>query len=304
MTRVSTHFAFERGLSSMSQQRQALVDLQEQMTTGRKVNTPADDPINAAQAERTRAQLARIELETRMMGFAKTQLGQAENAMGGATESLQFARETLVAAGNGAYGPGERAQLAQRLRNTRDELLSIANMRDGAGAYVFAGQGSTTAPFSADGSPSFLATAGEQTVGLDVSYATSHDGRAIFMDLSAGDARQSIFQTLDETITLLEDASADNATLRADLDKATSGVDSAIDTLLQHRTRAGEKLSSLESRERLLESGKLEAKTQLSSLQDLDYLKAISDFQNGQMGLNAAMQSYSSISKLTLFNYL
>ena len=214
MTRVPTAHAFDRSLSVMSQRRQALVDLQEQMTTGRKVNTPAQDPINAAQAERTRAQLARMELETRMMGFAKTQLAQAENAMGGATESLQFARETLVAAGNGSYGPGERAQLAQRLRNTRDELLSIANMRDGAGAYVFAGQGSTTAPFNNNGTPTFEPVAGEQTVGLDVSYATSLDGRAVFMDLKVGGNQQSVFKTLDDAITLLEDAGADGATAK------------------------------------------------------------------------------------------
>ncbi len=116
MNRIATLFSFERSLDAMNERRAALGRAQLQMSTGKRVNAPSDDPLGAAQAERTRSQLARIALERRMIDFARTMLGQADNAMGDA-----FARglrpKVLAPGGDGpkqvatwlACAVGERA---------------------------------------------------------------------------------------------------------------------------------------------------------------------------------------------------
>ena len=47
----------------------------------------------------------------------------------------------MIAAGNASYSDAERKGLANKLQGIRDQLLTIANRADGAGGYLFSGQG-------------------------------------------------------------------------------------------------------------------------------------------------------------------
>ena len=286
----------------MNERRAALTQAQLQMSTGKRVNAPSDDPLGAAQAERTRSQIARIATERRMIDFARTMLGQADNAMASAGETLQVAREGLVAAGNGTMSAADRALIAQKLRASRDELLTIANRRDGAGGYVFGGQGSTRAPFTDTGALAWLPNAGEQATGAIVVHDEPGQPRALHGSRAGGSA--GIFQTLDEAIALLEDPGASAAALGAGLGKALDGVDGSLERLLVTRTRAGEQLRAIDARERLLEGGEIEASGHLSDLVDVDYASAVTRFQQNQTALEAAMTTYAKVARLSLFDYL
>ncbi len=304
MTRIPTLYAFERSLDAMNERRVALARSQMQLSTGRRVNAPGDDPLGVAQAERARSQRARLDIERRMNDFARTMLGQAESAMAGASDTLQGARETLIAAGSGVLAPADRTMLAHALRGARDELLSIANRPDGAGGYVFGGQGSARAPFDASGTPAWLPHAGEQSTGLDVPFTTSQDGRAVFVDLDGTGTRQSIFRTIDDAIALLDDAGAPGDARAAGLDTALNGVDAALGRLLLARTRAGEQMRAIDSRERLIESGEIELSGRISDLVDADYASTITRHQQNQTALEAAMITYAQVARSSLFQYL
>jgi flagellar hook-associated protein 3 FlgL len=304
MTRIPTLYAFERSLDAMNERRVALAHSQMQLSTGKRVNAPSDDPLGAAQAERARSRLARLDIERRMNDFARTMLGQAENAMAAASDTLQVARETLIAAGNGALAPADRTMLAHTLRAAREELLATANRSDGAGGYIFGGQGSARAPFDTSGAPTWLPHAGEQSTGLDASFTTSQDGRAVFVDLDGTGTRQSIFHSLDDAIALLEDASATGDARAAGLGTALNGVDAALERLLLARTRAGEQLRAIDSRERLIESGEIELSGRISDLVDADYASTITKHQQNQTALEAAMITYAQVARSSLFQYL
>ncbi|MBN9460972.1 MAG: flagellar hook-associated protein FlgL [Burkholderiales bacterium] len=309
MTRIPTLSAYERSLDAMAQRRAALAQDQLQLSTGKRVNSPSDDPLAAAQAERIRSQLARISTENRMIGFARQMLSQAENTMGTVVDALQFARESVVAAGNGALSSSDRALIGQQLSGVRDQLLSLANQSDGAGGYVFGGQGTTDVPFDAatgapNGPPAAAPNVGEQATGLDVSYTTSQNGRAIFVDHAAAGGPKTIFQTLDDLVALIGDPATSAADLSAGLKDALGGIDSALDRVSLARTRAGEQLRAIDSYQQVLESGELDARGRLSDLVDVDYADAISRFQNNRTTLEAAMTAYGQIARMTLFNYL
>ena len=94
----STAFTNETNVRELKASRDALEHTQQQISTGRRLVGPSDDPVAAADAERARGQLARFELEKRTMSFAKNVLGQADGALSDATGLLQNARDTLVAA--------------------------------------------------------------------------------------------------------------------------------------------------------------------------------------------------------------
>lgn len=302
--RVSTQFAHERSIEAIAERQTALARAQQELSTGRKLLSPSDDPAAAAQAERARSQLARFDLEKKANEFATNMLGVADGALSSASEVLQYSRESMLRAGNASLSAADRALIAKGLRESREELLNVANRRDGTGTYVFGGQGSTTAPFNSTGTVAFQPLAGEQTVGIDGDFSTSLDGRSTFIDLPSGTASKSVFQTLDDAITLLEDGSAASTTIAAGIRDAVSGIDVALDRVQVKRTEVGEQLRALEGRARLIDSGEIESSGFLSGLVDVDFAKSISDVQSNQTALDAAMRTYAQVSRMSLFDYL
>ena len=135
--------------------------MQDQMTSGKRVAKASDDPAAAARAERALASIGRTETSQRAVEASKVVMTQTESALGAAGDMLQRARELLVAAGNASYSDAERASIAGELRTLREQLFAIANQSDGAGTYLFGGQGATQKPFvDAPGGVQFAATGG------------------------------------------------------------------------------------------------------------------------------------------------
>jgi len=302
--RVATAHAYNQSIDAMNTRQARLARTQLELSTGKKLLSASDDPMAAAAAERTRAAQRRVELQTRMNDFASTMLKQADLTLGQTTELMQLVREGVVQAGNASLTGDDRVLLARQFRNYRAELLTLANRPDGSGGYIFGGQGTRTAPFVDGASVTYQPPTGEQQVGLDSNTPTLLDGRDTFMNLPNGAGTQSIFDLLDSTIAVLEDRTAPGPTVTATVQAALTGLDSAIDRVSTKRTEVGEHLRAIESRAKVAENSSIELSAQLSDLVDVDFAKAISDFQNNQTALSAAMRTYSQISKMSLFDYL
>ena len=145
--RISTANAFDTGVDTLSRRQAELNALQEQLTTGKRVSRASDDPAAAARAERAMAAVGRSETSQRAVDASKVLMTQTESNLGDAGSLLQRARELLVTAGNASYSDSDRASAANELQSLRDQLMSIANQSDGAGTYLFGGQGATQKPF-------------------------------------------------------------------------------------------------------------------------------------------------------------
>ena len=145
--RIATAFAYDQTIFNLQQRQQALAESQVQLTSGKRVNKASDDPTSAARAERALAAAARNEANQRSLDASRNVMTITESALGDAVELIQSARETLVAAGNGSYTDGERRALAVKLREIRNQMMSIVNRADGGGGYVFGGQGASSPPF-------------------------------------------------------------------------------------------------------------------------------------------------------------
>jgi len=302
--RITTQLAYDRAIEGMNDRQAKLVRTQEELSTGKKLLQAADDPMGAADAERTRSQLRRADIQQRMDDFAKNMLGQAEGALSSVTEVMQALREGFVQAGNGSLSGADRALLARQFRGYREELMVLANRGDGAGGFVFGGQGIESSPFTTSGGVVYNAPAGQQQVGLEGTAPTSLDGRETFMTVPTSSGPQSVFTILDNAITVLEDPTASVATLHTTVNDALSGIDAGLDKVQSKRTEVGEYLRQIDSRAQLSEASSAQLQARLSELVDLDFAKAISDFSSNQTALQAAMKSYSEISRMSLFQYI
>jgi flagellar hook-associated protein 3 FlgL len=189
-SRISTAQAFDSSLSQLQRRQVELSEMQQQLTTGKRVNRASDDPTSAARAERALAKMQRADADKRGVEASRTLLSQTESSLGDAGELLQRARELIVSAGNPSFTDAERKGMATELRGLRQQLLSLANSGDAANGYLFGGQGSAQAPFvDAPGGVQFRGTEGERQIagneGLPIaldggSWMTARTGNGVF----------------------------------------------------------------------------------------------------------------------------
>ncbi|MEN3366155.1 MAG: flagellar hook-associated protein 3 FlgL [Burkholderiales bacterium] len=146
--RISTNTIFELGSRGISDMQAALVKTQQQLSTQRRVLTPADDPVAAATALGITQSISVNEQYAANRQTARSSLSEEESVLQSVTTLLQDAKQLVVNAGNGAMEDSQRQFLAAELRGRFEELMGLANSRDGNGNYMFGGFQTATQPFS------------------------------------------------------------------------------------------------------------------------------------------------------------
>jgi flagellar hook-associated protein 3 FlgL len=301
--RIATAYAQQLAVDGISERQAKLIEAQQQLASGKRVSKPSDDPMAAAQAEKLRSREARIEAEQRAATHARQMLSSADGALGDATELLQVARETLLAASNATATAQDRAMQAEQLRQIRGQLLAVANRGDGTGGYVFGGQGALAAPVDPSGT-AYLAQAGTQVVGQEQPNPVSFDGRENFVAIRTPTGTESIFERLDTAIATLSNPATTPAAAAAAAGTAISSVDRAIDRFGVTRTVVGERLRALDAHEQALANGSIENQSRLSDLVDMDFARGASNMIQQQTSLEAALKSYAQVARMTLFDYV
>lgn len=191
--RVSNTSRYDTALQILQRRQAEMSRSQTQMTSGKRVNLPSDDPTAAARAERAFISQQRITAEQRSVDVSRNAMALVESAMGQAGDLLQSSRDTLLSAANGSYGPEERKALAVQLTQLRSQLLAVANQTDGAGGYIFGGQGTTGAPFlDAVGGVVFAGTGGQGQLSVSEQMPTSVDGESVWLRVRSGNG---VFET-------------------------------------------------------------------------------------------------------------
>jgi flagellar hook-associated protein 3 FlgL len=301
--RLSTSFAQQQAIETIHERQTQMLRTQEQIATGRRLTTPSEDPVAAAEAERLRSRESRLSVEMRTVSYARHLLSGAETALGDATDVLNAARDTLLAAGNGAVAPADRAKYGAQLREMREQLLMVANRSDGADGYVFGGQGGTVPPIDPAGT-AYAPLAGVQELGNEVTNPVTLDGRENFIAIRTATGTESIFARLDVAIAALEDGTLAQTDLASTVNGVIDSVDRATARLSTTRTIVGERLRGIDAHELALENGSIEAQTRLSSLVDLDFARGVSALVQHQTSYEAALKSYAQIARLSLFDYV
>ena len=410
--RVSTANQYDTALRNIGQRHTSLSHLQENLTSGKRVVRPSDDPVSAAQAERAINRLARIQTEQRALETQRNAIAQAESALGDAIGLMQNFRELTVSAGGGTLTPNDRATIANQLQGLREQIVEVANRKDTNGLPLLGALGSALAPFlgplSTTPDYSFAGLPG-QTSSTGVTIPGMLDGDSAFMfnpqrdgvynaavsaipntrqlttsavtpvdkSLVTGDnytitfsavgpgatpgtstatytltntttgaisapvtvpdypsdkpltiamtdvpglsftitgnpangdtitlqPSPSIFSTLDSAIRDIRDAPNSNAAIQA-VGQALANIDIGLERVHNMRGYAGELLNRADRITGDQEKRSIQLEGDRSRAEDLDMIKGISDFQNQQVGYEAALKSYAQVQKLSLFNFI
>ena len=197
--RFSTANSYNTSLDSLVNRQANLSATQEQMTTGKRVNRASDDPGAAARSERALASERRGVASQRAVDASSNAMTMTESALADAGNLLNNARESLVTAGNGTYSDAERSVISNQLADVRQQLFSVANRTDGAGTYLFGGQGSNQPPFiDAPGGVQFHGMTGPMQAASGEALPLTVDGNSTFM---LGRTGNGVFETKSTTST-------------------------------------------------------------------------------------------------------
>ncbi|MGD8672600.1 MAG: flagellar hook-associated protein FlgL [Thiogranum sp.] len=299
--RIGTLQLFRQGVNAILDQQTRVAETQLQLASGKRINRPSDDPTGAAQILGLSESLKVTEQYQKNIEHARSRLELEDAALGSVGDALQRARELAVQGLNDTNGAQDRAAIAQEIRQLTDEVLGLANRKDGAGEFLFAGFQGQNAPFSHDGSGNF-SYAGDQgqrqlQVGPARQVADGDSGLDVFMKVpAAGGGFEDVFSTLYKLATDLE-ANAPNA---GSLDQ----IDAAMDHLLSFRATAGARLNAIDSQATINGALLEQLNATRSNIEDLDYAEAASRLSQQSVTLQAAQQAFVKVQNLSLFNFL
>ena len=306
--RISSNTIFEASVNAMQQQSARLMQVQQQISTGRRILTPADDPIGAAQAlQVTQSQTMNTQYSTNA-GSASDSLTLEESVLGSITSLLQDVRTTAIIAGNGALNSTDRAALATDLSGRYQQLLGLANTVDSNGQYVFSGYQGGVRPFTAqaNGTIDYNGDQGQRLIQISPSeqLAVNDSGSDVFQRIPVvGGGYQDMFKTIDNLVQLLQ-TSPGGAGLSTGLATALGNIDNALNSVTAVRASAGSRLQQLDAAQTTGQDRALQFNQTLSRLQDVDYAKAAAELTQQQVNLEAAQKSFVKVAGLSLFSYL
>lgn len=191
--RISSNTIFDSNVASMTQAQARLLQTQQQITTGRKILTAADDPVAAARAlDLSQSDAINTQFATNR-DSARHNLSLTESTLQGVTTLLQDVKTAAVTAGNGSLTVTDRTSIATELSGRLQELLSLANSTDGIGNYLFSGFQSRTQPFvdtpqGAPGGIAYFGDDGQRLVQVNSSrqMPSGNTGAEVFMRIKNG----------------------------------------------------------------------------------------------------------------------
>lgn len=145
--RISTNMIYGKGVAALQNQTAELLKTQQQVSTGRRILTPADDPIASARVLELGQSRSVNQQFARNIEYADDNLKILEGKLIGVGDILQYSRERAVQAGNGTMTATDLGYLATDLKSQFEALFGLANSRDGQGDYIFSGYKANTKPF-------------------------------------------------------------------------------------------------------------------------------------------------------------
>ena len=195
--RISTAQLFQQGLQTIQRQQVDIADSQLRVATGHRILRAADDPAGAAQAIDLDEAIA---LNQQYQGNAKAATGRLaleDSALDGVVNLLQRVRELAIQGNNATLTDPDRQAIAREVEQRLEELLGLANTKDGNQEYVFAGNATRTQPFvQSGGGFSYNGDQGQRELQIAPGYsvAVGDPGSAVFQAIRNGNG---VFATLD-----------------------------------------------------------------------------------------------------------
>ncbi|WP_038037635.1 flagellar hook-associated protein FlgL [Thermorudis peleae] len=289
--RVTQNMMMDTILRNISANLERLERVQSELSSGKQIRQPSDDPIGTATVLRLQSSQAQITQYLKNVDEAQSWLDLTDQALSTIGDAVQRARELIVQAANDTLSAADRQAIWNELTALQQQIVATANTAH-AGQYLFSGQKTQTAPFDATTDPpTYQGDNGALTRIID-------SGVTLTINVPGNVAITPMLQAIKQA----RDAVAANDT--AAIQTSLGVLDNAHSQLLAAQAQIGAQANRLDAqRNRLLEAQTSTLRL-LSQAQDADMAQASVEFAEAQLTYRAALQAAAQAIQPTLADYL
>ncbi len=292
--RITQRSIAQRTNSNLQQSLARLARTQEQLSSGRLISKPSDNPVGAVSSLRFRAEIRQTEQFVRNADDGLAWLNNADRMITSTLDQVRRARDLTLQGMNASSSEAARNAIAKEIEAIRDSLVGIANSQHG-GRPLFGGTGQTTRPYVADGTyvadpsgPEIIA----RTVAAGEDVRVNITGPEVF-----GPEGANLFEVLTQVADNLRNAPKDlaaglegiDARMR-DITEALGDIGARVNRLEITRDRAADRIMALRG--------------SLSEVEDVDLPATIMNLQLQETAYKAALSATARVLVPSLVDFL
>lgn len=337
--RVSTNQFHNQGIDAINKHQSEILDIQEKMSSGKRINKPSDDPVGMNQVHNLKKTMSQIETFKRNGEYAKSQLTLEETQIQTVVDAVQRARELTIQMMNDTYSPENRQATAQEIGQLIEHVKNVMNSKNPEKELLFAGGNVKNQSAFVEDAVNPAASNGDRYM----AYIGSTNAGATLYDDRANYGSRFVQIGFDADNKLNSDDLGDPARVRVtdngakvfDIPGATSlpaGVDKnvvnvmiklkddldnglqpdpaigedfmkAIDNMSLRMAEIGGRQNRIETQKDAHESFRMALEERRMNIEEMDVVQGISDFTQKQNALQMAQQIFSKVQNMSLFNY-
>ncbi|WP_339318576.1 flagellar hook-associated protein FlgL [Paenibacillus sp. FSL R10-2734] len=304
MLRVTSNMMNSQLLLNLNRNARTMNDTQLQLSSGRKINKPSDDPVGITYSLRYRAELSSNEQYTKNVDSALSWLDYNDTVLGQAGDVVQKIRELTVQASTGSNPQSALDSINSEVMQLKEQLVDIANSTLN-GKYIFNGEQYNTKPYdfakgtdgTYDVSKPITTDTGQIQfiVGEDVRLPISTTGNEIFGNMGDTDNLFAIINNL-------------SAGLKSGDLKAVSGqldvLDTRMETILSARSEIGAKTNRVELMQDRLSDLNVNLTDLQAKTEDADYEGLIMNSKIQENIYNASLSVGAKIISTSLVDFI
>jgi flagellar hook-associated protein 3 FlgL len=290
--RITEGMRYQNLLQDIARGQERILKAQQQVSSGKKISIPSDDPTATADILRLHGEQNEGSQYQRNLTFAKSKLQVADATLDNIQQIVERARSLgQLSFGNPDLATGYVAEI----NSLRDQLISDANTAH-AGRYIFGGSVTTSQPYVKNPDSSVTYNGNSDEMPLQINRSTAVQTQIPGSELFSGPV--DIFQAMSDLATAMQSGDKDG------IDAQLKNLTAFSDTAGAVQTKVGGYLNLATDVENSLSSAGLARNTELSKEEAADLATAISEFTMSQNGLQATLAIGARMSQLTILDYL
>jgi flagellar hook-associated protein 3 FlgL len=304
--RVTQRSIATTSLQGLNRNLDAIAKLQQQLTSGKTINKPSDDPTGTNAAMQARQELAGATQYARNISDGLGMLDQTDSTLQNMIKQVQVVRDrTLLGSNSGTMSDASRKAIATEISGIRDSLIGLANTTV-QGHPVFGGVTGGSVAYAADGT--YLGYGGTKAVPAIAVTRQVSEVDSIRVDITGpeafGETDPAGTPPTRDLFTIVGDIADDVVNDPAALAQDLTDLDAALNGMLKAASDIGTRTNRIETAKQVNADLQLTLQSRSADIENIDLAKTMMNLQMQQTGYEAALGATAKAIQPTLLDFL
>lgn len=294
--RITQSMLSSNSLRNLSESYRRMGQYQDQLSTGKKITKPSEDPVVAMKGMFYRSGLTEVEQYKRNLSELYLWMENSEAGIEQANNGLQRVRELVIQGKTGSLSPSDRDAIAREVEQIKNDLVQVANTQV-SGRYIYHGTDTENPPVPTENPPTVatnLTDPAINTYKVEISRGVSLRANVN----PANVFNQEMFNVVQGIQTALEQDKP------SDLEGLLERLDKTMDNISAERSELGARYNRLEMIDDRISQQEVMANRVLSDNEDADIERVITDLKTQESVHRAALGVGARILQPTLLDFL